>query len=42
MIYNAIKMGFIIWVYSAFISLSLVTLSMAVMLVIFEWNEEIK
>ena len=41
MIFNAIKMGFIIWIYSAFISLSLVTLSMAVMLVIFEWKEEI-
>ena len=41
MIVNAIKMGLVIWIYSAFISLSLVTLAMGVMLVIFEWKEEI-
>ena len=41
MIINAIKTGLIIWIYSAFISLSLVTISMGIMLIIFEWKEEL-
>lgn len=41
MISKAIEIGFVIWIYSAFISLSLVTLSSGVMLVISVWKEEI-
>ena len=41
MIIDAIKIGFIIWIYSAFISLSLVTISMGIILIIFEWKEDL-
>jgi hypothetical protein len=41
MIFKALEIGFAIWIYSAFISLVLVTLSIAVMLIIFEWKEQI-
>ena len=42
MLFKALEIGFTIWVYTAFVSLSLFTLSMTVMCIIFQYKEEIE
>lgn len=42
MLFKALEIGFTIWIYSAFISLSLFTISMTVMSIIGFYKEEVE
>ena len=42
MLFKALEIGFTIWIYTAFVSLSLFTLSMTVMSIICQYIQEVE